>query len=46
MKISTIAAAISMATWSRRLPIVGSICGPTFASSVRPRQTVAASDAA
>ena len=46
MKISTIAAAISMATCSRRLPIVGSSCGPTCAISVRARQTEAVSDAA
>ena len=31
MKMSTIPAAISIATWSRRLPIVGSSCGPTWA---------------
>jgi hypothetical protein len=46
MKISTIAAATSIATCSRRLPNVGSSCGPTTASSVSARQAVAVMDAA
>jgi hypothetical protein len=45
-KTSTIDAAVSIATWKRRLPIVGSIGGTMLTSSVRARHALAASDAA
>jgi hypothetical protein len=46
MKISTSAAAISIATWKRRFPIVGSIRGPALIRSVSARHAVAVRAAA